>query len=765
MQLSSAATGSVGGSAVERPVDVEAGADAAADAGMASSPIAPSLGDTAAAAAGRFRNPQNGNAEADADADAAPNTLRTIAHRPVPQSQLGDPRAYQISQIRRRFSPVEEQEDDNNGSTILSFRMAPSDPDFPFEMDALQCRLSVPRDYPTGGGKPTLRVTNADMERGYQINVERGFDRIVAGARAVNLLRCFNALDRELEALLSGEKAETVKIVVNRGRGQGGRSSPSQQQKAEIPLPAPAGASATATAPPAAAPAPARIIVPEPVITSEAREQALQIRSAEVRQLESRLGKQPQFHKSADGLTFTLPIEVRKRQELPVELQAVKQVKLIVPEAYNIIPCRIELVGVGGPTAEAVATAFRDRAKAHPELTLMNHINYLSQNLHTMAKITPKKQEAVAVTVAEAPQASTAIPDTAGTQPKAELSAEQSDRPHVIRVPRPPEWDIVKGEDDEDSDTSSESSDEDHSEDDNDASEGEADSVPTQIKPPERGILISFPHLELYGIELLTISHLNITVKCDRCKDIKDITGLQSQSGTASQPRNESCKKCAAPWSAAFRGELMHMNSNRAGYVDLEGCTIVDMLLSSFFPTCSECSTAHPQPVKAVRGDSQIAFCRECHHKMTFRIPEIKFLRTGASGLPLKAASGRKKKTENLGIVAGRELPGRGRCSHYKKSYRWFRFSCCNKVFPCDRCHGESEDHAIEMANRMICGSCSREQNYRPKDCGICHAWLTVRPGKGFWHGGQGTRDQTKMSRKDPRKYKRIGTSKAKASS
>lgn len=60
------------------------------------------------------------------------------------------------------------------------------------------------------------------------------------------------------------------------------------------------------------------------------------------------------------------------------------------------------------------------------------------------------------------------------------------------------------------------------------------------------------------------------------------------------------------------------------------------------------------------------------------------------------------QKTENLGIVAGRELPGRGRCSHYKKSYRWFRFSCCNKVFPCDRCHGESEDHAIEMANRMI---------------------------------------------------------------
>jgi hypothetical protein len=75
---------------------------------------------------------------------------------------------------------------------------------------------------------------------------------------------------------------------------------------------------------------------------------------------------------------------------------------------------------------------------------------------------------------------------------------------------------------------------------------------------------------------------------------------------------------------------------------------------------------------------------------------------------------------ENLGIVAGTELPRRGRCTHYGKSYRWFRyvassrtrrycvtghnpvlhqvgsdnadahslcysFSCCSKVFACDK--------------------------------------------------------------------------------
>lgn len=60
----------------------------------------------------------------------------------------------------------------------------------------------------------------------------------------------------------------------------------------------------------------------------------------------------------------------------------------------------------------------------------------------------------------------------------------------------------------------------------------------------------------------------------------------------------------------------------------------------------------------------------------------------------------------------------------------------------------------------MICGFCSREQNYRPEDCGICHTVLIGKRGSGFWEGGKGTRDKSRMSRKDPRKYKRRGGSK-----
>jgi hypothetical protein len=38
----------------------------------------------------------------------------------------------------------------------------------------------------------------------------------------------------------------------------------------------------------------------------------------------------------------------------------------------------------------------------------------------------------------------------------------------------------------------------------------------------------------------------------------------------------------------------------------------------------------------------------------------------------------------------------------------------------------------------MICGYCSREQNYRPDDCHFCRSSLVAKIGHGFWEGGKG---------------------------
>lgn len=74
----------------------------------------------------------------------------------------------------------------------------------------------------------------------------------------------------------------------------------------------------------------------------------------------------------------------------------------------------------------------------------------------------------------------------------------------------------------------------------------------------------------------------------------------------------------------------------------------------------------------------------------------------------------------------------------------------------------------------LLSGFCSREQHFRPENCGTCKAVLVGKAGSGFWEGGKGTRNRALMSRKgiyftptlflfgtdeeaDPRKYKRVG--------
>ena len=272
-------------------------------------------------------------------------------------------------------------------------------------------------------------------------------------------------------------------------------------------------------------------------------------------------------------------------------------------------------------------------------------------------------------------------------------------------------------------------------------------------EPLEKGTMMSFPSIELHGIEVLQVSVLSISVKCEHCKTSNDITGLKPGA-----EKMASCKKCATQLTARFSQTLVHENSSRAGFIDLSGCKVADMLPSTFVPTCSKCSTAS-QGLVSVRGETMTNVCRECHGKFTFKMPEVKFLFISPGSLPPPVA-GLRRKTEKLGLHAGEPLPDRGACAHYRKSFRWFRFSCCNRVHPCDKCHDGAEDHINEWANRMVCGWCSREQNYMVEACGFCGRSVIGKKGKGFWEGGKGTRDQRMMSRKDPRKYKRLTSKK-----
>ncbi|TPX10272.1 uncharacterized protein E0L32_001469 [Thyridium curvatum] len=647
-----------------------------------------------------------------------------VVPKPVPQTQSKDARTYQLGQIRKRFSPQESTLP--NGTTSLVFGLVPSDPDFPFELNQLDCELQVPQTYPKAA--PQLRVRNNNIPRGFGINVENGWDKLVQEKRGASLLALTNALDRNLEAFLSEQKADTVKLTIFKDT----RHLDQLEETASTVLTAPPVAQAAA--------APRRTYVPEESFTREQIAEAKARRAQEVRQIESRMGRVALYQRSSDGIIYTLPLEPKRRSSLPPGLQAVKSFQLIVPLLYPLQEIRILLNDVESEDAELVEELFAKKANEQKQMTLMSHINYLAQNLHLLAK-----------QVDEARAIAANIRATALSQEAKEPVKSEEESSHIKVIPRPPEWayggdfDGSSGEDEEDYD-----SDEDGDEE-GGAAVGGSDGQSALAQGPERGTALSFPSIELHGIELLQVSVLSISVKCQRCKTANEVGGLKPN-----VEKSESCKKCATAFTVTFRPELVHANSTRAGFIDTSGCTVNDMLPSTFVPTCGKCSTASPGLV-SVRGETTTNVCRECHARFTFKIPDVRFLVYAPGSGALPPPSSPRRRTEKLGLHVGEPLPDRGACAHYRRSYRWFRFSCCSKVYPCDRCHDAAEGHVVEWANRMICGWCSREQNYSVESCSFCGRSVIGKRGKGYWEGGKGTRDRVLMSRKDKRKYRRVG--------
>lgn len=466
---------------------------------------------------------------------------RQAVPKPIPKTQQDSPRDFQIGQLRRRFHPKEEQDD--AGNTTLTFSMVPTDPDFPFDMPKLDCSLRVPHDWPETD-RPTFRVTNPDMPRGFQINVERGFDGLIESTikdrRPLTLLGLMNSLDRNLERFLTAEKAQTIKIVVNTSR-KGVKTpgpvptkdEPVQKQVVEKPI------------------GQERIVpMPKPVYTPEQRAEAEKTRQSEARQLEARLNRIPLYKKLGDRQSYIIPIMPTKPERLPVHLRAVKSVKLFVPLLYPLEKSSIELQAVDATEARAVELGFKEWVSKGPHTTLMAQVNYLAHNMHLLINTPatePKQAEIQAPAVAE---------DTEGVP--AEVDEDQdslsdSDRPHIKFIPRPPEWSMPAGPDAEDSDSpfqdSSDSYEHDSAEESQDggAPIGDTTGSSSTINAPARGTAINLPGLELYGIELLEAKMLSVTVKCDRCKEHTDIKNIKP-TDDPSQPsavKVESCRKCA----------------------------------------------------------------------------------------------------------------------------------------------------------------------------------------------------------------------------
>ncbi|XP_029992572.1 uncharacterized protein LOC115421051 [Sphaeramia orbicularis] len=273
-----------------------------------------------------------------------------------------------------------------------------------------------------------------------------------------------------------------------------------------------------------------------------------------------------------------------------------------------------------------------------------------------------------------------------------------------------------------------------------------------KLSDPRRGTEVKLLGLRL-GENTATIAAQQITVclQCNRCKVTADLTL------TGRTPCSAQCEKCSASINAAFRPCLLHHYSDVLGYLDLHNATPADLVLQDcdLIVGCLNCSQEFP--VQNISyGQTKDFNCEECHSKLSILAESARFQyippRANKTGPSDKAVN--YKTIRDPAVQKGKPLPEKGTCKHYKQSHRWLRFPCCGRAYPCDVCHDEDQDHPMELASRMICGYCAKEQPYsNGKPCTSCGSMMTRGARTSHWEGGLGCRNKVKMSRNDKQKY------------
>ncbi|XP_077424589.1 uncharacterized protein LOC144053718 [Vanacampus margaritifer] len=273
-----------------------------------------------------------------------------------------------------------------------------------------------------------------------------------------------------------------------------------------------------------------------------------------------------------------------------------------------------------------------------------------------------------------------------------------------------------------------------------------------KISDVRRGTEVRLLGLTL-GENTATAVGLNITVclQCNRCKVTADLT-LNGKTACVAQ-----CEKCSARISAAFRPSMLHHYSDVLGYLDLHNAVPSDLVLQDCHLTVGCLSCSQESFVQNLcYGQTKETNCENCHGKLSLLVESARFqyIQPRSNKTGPSASTVNFKTVRDPAVQKGKPLPEKGACKHYKQSHRWLRFPCCGRAYPCDVCHDEDQDHPMELANRMICGYCAKEQPYgNGKPCISCGSMMTRGAHTSHWEGGEGCRSKIKMSRNDRQKY------------
>ncbi|RHY33128.1 hypothetical protein DYB32_001974 [Aphanomyces invadans] len=259
--------------------------------------------------------------------------------------------------------------------------------------------------------------------------------------------------------------------------------------------------------------------------------------------------------------------------------------------------------------------------------------------------------------------------------------------------------------------------------------------VKLDLEIDPKAIHVQLNALFLHHIDKLQLHAWKCAFQCAQCPLSFDST-LSLSKNTIRQW----CRRCSVLQTVELRPVLMHTANELAVNVHLINCTLVDVM----------------PPI----------VCRRCHAKMAVECKAFTIVNQSVDRfVDHSQPKAKKKLTKDDAMVVGQPLPNQGRCSHYSKSLRWFRFQCCGKAYPCDVCHaasacpdaGNGTSHA---RCRFICGLCSREHSSQQKEC-PCGNVVGNPNTSSHWEGGKGCRDPVRMSSADPKKFSGVAKTKS----
>jgi hypothetical protein len=221
-----------------------------------------------------------------------------------------------------------------------------------------------------------------------------------------------------------------------------------------------------------------------------------------------------------------------------------------------------------------------------------------------------------------------------------------------------------------------------------------------QHQPQLHGTQIKLMGVHLRNIGVIECSLLSLLIECKRCRTKVEWKSIRPYSDADGQ-----CEKCKTELRLRYSPALAYPGNEVVGTVDTDQCLAVELLRSTFQPTCSECTPPEGEdsssPVTQMEMQAHPCMppilacfpCVQCHARMEFGFSGVRFTRLGRQdGLFSSSHSNRRnnavdeqqqsvrrrknKQPREPGIVPGQPLPDKGTCSHYKKSFRWLRFPC-----------------------------------------------------------------------------------------